>query len=168
MVWRADWIDPDPDPICRAHLDDLLDSMAAGRFDEALILTSFHQSPLPLALLLRNAGVPRIAAISEDYPGSLLDVRAQVDDDLHEVMRGLSLADACGYSLPDDDDGRLRIERKSGLDPRAAAMTPYVVVHPGASVPAERAGTQRARHGQRRGARSHGRALPRGRSRARL
>ena len=29
-----------------------------SRADRALILTSFHQSPLPLALLLRMAGVP--------------------------------------------------------------------------------------------------------------
>src|SRR3712207_7032811 len=43
--------------------------------DEALVLTSFHQSALPVALLLRLAGVPTIAAYSDDYPGSLLDVR---------------------------------------------------------------------------------------------
>ena len=47
-----------------------------------MIFTSFHQSPLPTALVLRMAGVPRIAAISEDYPGSLLDVRHRLDDDI--------------------------------------------------------------------------------------
>ncbi len=45
---------------------------------DALILTSFHQSPLPTALLLRLAGISRIAAISTDYPGALLDVRHRI------------------------------------------------------------------------------------------
>ena len=39
------------------------------------MLTSFHQSPLPTALVLRLAGVARITGASVDYPGSLLDVR---------------------------------------------------------------------------------------------
>src|SRR4029450_3146887 len=77
--------------------------------DEAVISTSFHQSPLPRALLLRTAGVPRIAAISVDYPGSLLDVRHRVDDDLPEPERALSLARAAGFDLPPGDDGRLAV-----------------------------------------------------------
>ncbi|MEA2200773.1 MAG: hypothetical protein QOI89_1369 [Solirubrobacteraceae bacterium] len=136
LVWRADWIDPDPEPIARDHLGRLIESIAGRDFAEALILTSFHQSPLPLALLLRVAGVPRIAAISEDYPGSLLDLRHKVDEDLHEVERGLSLAEACGYRLPLGDAGVLRIRSTAALHDRAAALAPYVVVHPGASVPA--------------------------------
>jgi ADP-heptose:LPS heptosyltransferase len=90
---------------------------------------------LPLALLLRMAEVPTIAAISVDYPGSLLDIRHRVDEDLHEVERGLSLAATLGYRLPDTDDGRLRVLRgpATGLPELDG---PYVVVHPGASVPA--------------------------------
>ncbi len=42
------------------------------------MFTSFHQSALPLALLLRLAGSAAITAISDDYPGSLLDVRHRV------------------------------------------------------------------------------------------
>ena len=48
---------------------------AAGMDAAALVLTSFHQSALPLALLLRLAGVAPDRRVSEDYPGSLLDVR---------------------------------------------------------------------------------------------
>lgn len=61
-----------------------------------------------MALLLRLAGVPWIGAIGVDYPGSLLDVCAHVDDDLHEVRRNLSLAAACGFALPPGDDEGLR------------------------------------------------------------
>ena len=68
----------------------LVDRLAAARLDEAVVFTSFHQSPLPLALLLRLAGVPRITAISDDYPGSLLDVRHRVPaGDVPEPERAL-------------------------------------------------------------------------------
>jgi ADP-heptose:LPS heptosyltransferase len=104
------------------------------RYDCAVIFTSFHQSPLPMALLLRIAGVPSIGAISDDYPGSLLDVRHRVPDDIHEVQRALSLARAAGFALPPNDEGRLAM-RVSAATP-LAGLGRYVVVHPGATVPA--------------------------------
>ncbi|HEV7584187.1 MAG TPA: glycosyltransferase family 9 protein [Solirubrobacteraceae bacterium] len=136
IVWRADWIDPEPHPLRRIHVEALVDDLAARGFEEALILTSFHQSPLPLALLLRMAGVPRIAAISEDYPGSLLDLRVSVEEDIHEVQRALAVAEACGYGLSAEDDRTLAIKRRGEIHPVAESLRPYVVVHPGASVPA--------------------------------
>jgi ADP-heptose:LPS heptosyltransferase len=135
VVAHAAWIDAGPGRVTRAGVDQLVDRLAGLGIDRAVVLTSFHQSPLPLALLLRMAGVPAIAAISEDYPGSLLDVRHRVGEDLHEVERALSLVATLGYRLPPGDDGRLRVlpgraDGPPGLD------GPYVVVHPGASVPA--------------------------------
>jgi ADP-heptose:LPS heptosyltransferase len=132
IVRRAEWIDPDPEPVERAVIDAFVDALAARRFDQAIVLTSFHQSPLPLALLLRMAGVPEIAATSVDYPGSLLDVRHRIAADVHEVERSLSLVATLGYALPAGDDGALRV-RRPGAAPLGRA---YVVVHPGASVPA--------------------------------
>jgi ADP-heptose:LPS heptosyltransferase len=132
VVHEAEWIAADPQPVWRADVERRVDHMTSLGADCALILTSFHQSPLPLALLLRMAGVPFVGAISEDYPGSLLDVRHHVDDDLHEVWRGLSLAQAMGFALAEDDDDRLRVLRPGGYPPG----TGHVVVHPGASVPA--------------------------------
>jgi ADP-heptose:LPS heptosyltransferase len=140
LVHRAEWIDPDPGPFDSAPTRRLLLEIARRGVDEAAIFTSWHQSPLPLALLLRLAGVPRIGATSADYPGSLLDVRHRIDDDVHEAERSLSLMRAMGYELPEQDDGALRVRQ---LDAAAAAAvrpfppeTPYVVVHPGASVSA--------------------------------
>jgi ADP-heptose:LPS heptosyltransferase len=135
IVHRAPWIDPEPDPVDRAATLALVEEMAARRFDQALILTSFHQSALPLALLLRLAGVPTVAATSEDYPGSLLDVRHRIDGELHEVERSLSLVATLGYALPPDDDGSLAV-RRAVPRPELRLAEPYVVVHPGASVPA--------------------------------
>lgn len=138
LVHRAEWIDPEPGVFAPEPTYRLLGELARRRSDEAIVLTSFHQSPLPLALILRLAGVPRIGAISEDYAGALLDVRHRVDDDLHEVQRGLSLARAMGYDLPPGDDGTLRVERRFRR-PKVMPFPPgtqYVVVHPGASVSA--------------------------------
>ena len=82
--------------------------LAALGIDRALIFGSFHQSPLPTALLLRLARVPWIGAISVDYPGSLLDLRHQIDDDMHEVERNPRLVRAAGFTPPADD--RLKIK----------------------------------------------------------
>jgi ADP-heptose:LPS heptosyltransferase len=114
-----------------------VDQLAARRIDQAIVLTSFHQSPLPTALLLRMAGVPTIAGISNDYPGSLLDVRRRVDEtaDPHEVERALDLVGTLGYRLPPGDDARLAI-RSHAIPAAPPLQPPYVVVHPGASVPA--------------------------------
>jgi ADP-heptose:LPS heptosyltransferase len=136
VVAHAAWIDAEPQRVTRAGVDALVDRLAGLEVDQALVLTSFHQSPLPLALLLRMAGVATIAAVSVDYPGSLLDVRHRVDEDLHEVERGLSLAATLGYRLPDGDDGRLRVRRERPAELPDLGTGPYVAVHPGAAVPA--------------------------------
>jgi ADP-heptose:LPS heptosyltransferase len=132
LVWRAPWIDPEPEPVDRSDVEVLVERVAALRADAAVIFGSFHQSPLPTALVLRMAGVPFVAATSVDYPGALLDVRHRIADDVHEVERSLDLAASAGFPLPAADDGALQIRRT------APALRPgdAVVVHPGASVPA--------------------------------
>jgi ADP-heptose:LPS heptosyltransferase len=136
-TWACPWILGDPPPVDAADLAALTDRVRALAPDEAVVSTSFHQSPLPLALLLRTAGVPRISAASVDYPGSLLDVRHRngPDDeaDLPEPERALALARAAGFDLPDGDDGRLAVRRPL---PPVPHEPDYIVLHPGASVPA--------------------------------
>ena len=142
VVAHAGWIDAEPRAVTRGAVDELVDRLVDLEVDQALVLTSFHQSPLPLALVLRMAGVPTIAAVSVDYPGSLLDVRHRVDEELHEVERGLSLAATLGYRLPEGDDGGLRVRLRGSSD-APELERPYVVVHPGASVPARAWAPQR-------------------------
>ncbi|MQY06315.1 glycosyltransferase family 9 protein [Actinomadura macrotermitis] len=132
VEWCAPWIDPEPGPVDAARIERLV--AQAGDIDRALIFTSFHQSPLPLALLLRLAGVPWIGGISDDYPGSLLDLRHRCEADIPEPERMLALAADAGFPAPDDK--RLRIR---GPLPDVTGLTGgpgYVVVHPGTSVPA--------------------------------
>ena len=140
----------------------LVADVHARGFDAGVVLTSFHQSPLPVALLLRLAGVPHLTAASTDHPGSLLDVRLrppEPGDPRHEVERQLATVAAAGFpAVPGDD--RLAVRRPlpwpdlpelNATHPATAGTARaelnsvhlgagrgggYVVVHPGASVPA--------------------------------
>jgi ADP-heptose:LPS heptosyltransferase len=135
--WHCPWIDAQPHPVDRADVLRLAEEVASRGVAEAVIFTSFHQSPLPLALVLRLAGVRRISAVSEDYPGTLLDVRHRLPETgLHEVERMLSLAEAAGFPLPAGDDGRLAVRHPLPDMTALSGAGRYVIVHPGASVPA--------------------------------
>ncbi len=135
IQWSLPWIDAPAPPVDPAAMRELVDRITAVGADEAVVFTSFHQSPLPVALLLRMAGVSRISAISDDYPGALLDVRHRVPVGVPEPERALSLAAAAGFALPAGDEPGLRL-RVDRLPPTPAALgTPgYVVLHPGSSV----------------------------------
>jgi ADP-heptose:LPS heptosyltransferase len=135
-VWRCPWVVVDPQPVREPDIGALVAAVRANRPDVALILTSFHQSPLPLALLLRLAGVPEIAGISADYPGSLLDHRVRPDEDVDvpEPERALRVAQAAGFALPPGDLGELRV--RTPPDVSHLVGTGFVVVHPGATAPA--------------------------------
>jgi ADP-heptose:LPS heptosyltransferase len=136
LEWAAPWIQAEPAPVRAADVDRLVDAVRGARIEEAVVLTSFHQSALPLALLLRLAGVARITALSEDYPGSLLDVRHHVPELIPEPERALSVAAAAGFALPSGDDGRLRVRGPLPDVDHLIGAGAYVVVHPGATVPA--------------------------------
>ena len=169
LEFEAPWIVADPGPVDAAAVDALVATLRDADIDAALVLTSFHQSPLPLALLLRLAGVAWVGAISDDYPGSLLDLRhrlLEVPVELHERRRGepteepggssplttedvpeseraLSLARAAGFDLP----GPARLAVREPL-PDVSGLVgdgPYVVYHPGADAPARRPGAGRSR-----------------------
>lgn len=143
VVWDCPWITqlaPAATPEHLAVLAAIIDDCSPAT---AVILTSFHQSPLPLALLLRARAVRRIVGASVDFAGSLLDVRLRPGEDLEEdqpeAERALAIAAAGGFTLPSEDDGRLRID-----EARFAESVPdtlperFVVVHPGASVASRR------------------------------
>ena len=138
VSWPAPWIEPVPAPDATpAHVDELVTSLRSlGRIDDAVVLTSFHQSALPLALVLRLAGVTRIGAISEDYPGSLLDVRLPDPGDVPEAERALGVAAGCGFPAPAGDDGRLAVRRPLPDTEDLTGPGPYFVLHPGTSVTA--------------------------------
>ncbi|MFH8606936.1 glycosyltransferase family 9 protein [Streptomyces sp. NPDC018029] len=144
LVHDAPWVGLEPPQVSREATRQVLNTVTAGRFDRALILVSYHQSPLPVALLLKLAGVTWTAADSEDYPGALLDLRHHRLPHRHEARAALDLAEAAGFALPPGDDGALRVT----TPPDTTSLTgsePYVVLHPGAAVPARAWSPDRAR-----------------------
>ena len=136
LVWSCPWIANPAPPVSAAEVGELVERLARLRLDEAVILTSFHQSPLPTALLLRLAGVPRIVASSEDYPGSLLDLRLPIAGDGPEPERMLATVRAAGFHLPPGDDGALAVRLPPAPLPEQVPESPYLVVHPGVTAPA--------------------------------
>ncbi|WP_405164942.1 glycosyltransferase family 9 protein [Nocardia sp. NBC_01499] len=142
LQFEAAWVEADPPPLTSAAVRALIECVRMLEPDEAIISTSLHQSPLPLALILRMAGVPRISAITTDDAGSLLDVRHRVKDDMPEQIRALSLAVAAGYPPVGH---RLRVREDL---PEVAELTGgpgYVVLHPGATEPSRRMSAPRSR-----------------------
>ncbi len=154
LGWRCGWVDADAPAVTAASIAEVVETLRGVDADEAVVFTSFHQSPLPTALVLRLAGVGRISAASVDYPGSLLDVRlrpgdtasdltADLDDTLPEPERALAVAARAGFPRPADDSGRLAVALPPGTADATRALLAehgvhgrYVVLHPGASVPA--------------------------------
>jgi ADP-heptose:LPS heptosyltransferase len=136
LTWRCPWIDPGSAPVEPDEVARLVADLGRRGFDRAVVFTSFHQSPLPTALLLRLAGVPWVGAISEDYPGSLLDVRHRVPDDIPEPERALSLAVACGAGPGAVESPALAVRRPLPDVGPLLPHGPFVALHPGTSVPA--------------------------------
>ncbi|WP_335617994.1 hypothetical protein [Lentzea guizhouensis] len=130
VEWECPWIVHPASEVRPVDIEAVIALVHGIRVDVALVLTSFHQSPLPTALLLRLAGVPRIVARSTDYPGSLLDVRLRDDPDVPEALRALEVARAAGFALPEGDDGRLAV-----VDPPGPIWTPVRGGAPGATAP---------------------------------
>ena len=70
IEWQAPWVDFDSPELTAGHVDSLIKQLRDIRPDRVYIFTSFHQSPLPLALICRMAEVPWIT------PPSILLVSA--------------------------------------------------------------------------------------------
>jgi ADP-heptose:LPS heptosyltransferase len=145
LVWPCPWILNPAPAVERADITSILQTLRKLNLDEAVILTSFHQSSLPTALLLRLAGVPRIVASSEDYPGSLLDLRLPPAPEGPEPLRMLHVVRSAGFSLPAGDDARLAVRPVADTSATLGVSpdTPYIAVHPGTTAaarayPAER------------------------------
>lgn len=140
LEYSAPWSGFRPPPVDPAATTALVADLAARGYDLAVVFTSFHQSALPMALLARLAGIHRVVATSEDYPGSLLDVRHRRADPPgggHEVEAAVEVAVAAGAARPEGRDLRLAVRRPLPPVPAevAALPRPFVVLHPGASVP---------------------------------
>jgi ADP-heptose:LPS heptosyltransferase len=111
----------------------LVRRIAAGRYDAAVVLTSFSQSPWPAGYLCRLAGVPVRVGASKEFGGAGLTHWVPAPPDgTHQVDRMLHVLERVGVP-PAGSDLRLHLpESAPGFG------DPYAVVLPGASCPARR------------------------------
>ena len=56
LVADVPWVGRTPAPVEPASLERLLALVRRGHYDEVVVFTSFHQSPLPMALIAKWAG----------------------------------------------------------------------------------------------------------------
>ena len=99
-------------------------SLRGRRYARAVIFTSFHQSPLPMALLARLAGIRVRRREQRRLSRLAAGPAASTVRPVHEVEAALDLAVAAGGRLPPGDDGRPSHPRR-----RPALMT-HVPVGP--------------------------------------
>lgn len=144
--WRAIWQDLKGDlGLDPARELAFIEQLRQGHFNAVVILTSFSQSPHPVAYAAYLAGIPLRLGHSKEFGGFVLSdwVRPPADS-THQVDRNLALVQAVGFSeagrhlelsLPLDAVQAARSFRaQAGLDPAA----PYIALVPGASCAARR------------------------------
>jgi lipopolysaccharide heptosyltransferase II len=145
--YDAPWMKSDPQP--GAQFDGaMIEHLAAGRFDAAVVFTVCTQSALPAATLAYLAGIPLRLARCRENPYRLLTHWLPEDESsgfaVHEVQRQLELVRAAGASPADTrlqfavpDEARAAVDVQLdllGID----TDRPWLVLHPGASAPSRR------------------------------
>ena len=126
----------------------LISSLAAGRFDGAVIFTVHTQSALPAALLCYLAGIPLRLAYTRENPYRLLThwvPEPEPDEPIrHETQRQLDLVGTIGATI-DDPHLSVRVPPTAarGIRARLAALgiqldRPWAVIAPGASAASRR------------------------------
>jgi ADP-heptose:LPS heptosyltransferase len=145
ITWRPIWQDLGHLPFAPERELELVATLAARRFDAALIFSSFSQSPHPPGYVCYLAGIPLRAGESKEFGGRCLtDELRGAPNSMHQVERNLRLVEALGFVARDrrmvarvDEQARASVDdllAGTGLDPKRS----FVLLHPGASAQARR------------------------------
>lgn len=146
ITWRSIWQDVGNHmPFDPRREREFIETVAARRFDAALIFTSFSQTPHTPGYVCYLAGIPLRAGESKEFGGSTLTTELRgAPDEMHQAERNLRLVEHLGFrvsdrrltlAIPESDRARARkLLAKAGIrqDER------YVLLHPGASAQARR------------------------------
>jgi lipopolysaccharide heptosyltransferase II len=146
ITWRAVWQEISPDAPLNPNRELRLVELLKNRyFDAAFILTSFTQSPHPVAYAAYLAGIPYRIGQSKEFGGGLLThwFKPQADRN-HQVDRNLHLIEAVG--IPSDGtqmelhlpEQIIQQGDQILLDHGIAPGSPFIVMAPGASCDARR------------------------------
>ena len=100
LVTRALWQDLGHLPFDPERERELVQTLANGQYDAAIVFTSFAQSPFPPAYACYLAGIPIRAGQSREFGGSVLShVVEPPGDSIHQVDRNLHLVRALGVPV---------------------------------------------------------------------
>lgn len=146
MVERVVWQDASNRlPVDPARELALVARIAEGRFDAALIFTSYSQTPWPAAYACYLAGVPLRAGQAADFGGSLLTtIVPSLPPEAHQADRNLHVVEGLGFPAA-DRHLEVRVPAPAGASADGlltglglAAGEPFVALAPGASCAARR------------------------------
>lgn len=142
IEWNVPWVKSDRQTDAAENLL-LVERLRRENFDAAIIFTVFSQNPLPTALLLTLAEIPRRLAYCRENPYALLTDWVPEKEPYsfirHQVRRDLDLVKSIGAET-DDEHITLRLQDnhttavlekllRAGIDPKE----PWVILHPGVS-----------------------------------
>jgi lipopolysaccharide heptosyltransferase II len=147
IAYPAPWM-KSSDPHSRLDDGACIATLAARRFDAAVIFTSYSQSALPAAMLCYLAGIPLRLAHCRENPYQLLtdwvadpepaamlrhEVRRQLDLVAH--VGGSSAGGPLSFRVRERDLEWMRAwMADAAIDPQR----PWILLHPGASAPSRR------------------------------
>jgi ADP-heptose:LPS heptosyltransferase len=102
MPWRVLWQDLGKLDFDPAREWELVRTLQNGKFDAAIIFTSFSQSPHPAGFLCYLAGVPLRVGESKEAGNGVLTLEVpSAPDEIHQVERNLRLIEAAGFEVYD-------------------------------------------------------------------
>jgi lipopolysaccharide heptosyltransferase II len=151
IEFEAPWMKPPRADVANDRA--LINRLAGGGYDGAVVFTVFSQNPLPAAYLVYLAGVPACLAHCRENAYHLLSDRLPDPEPhqrvRHEVRRQLDLVAAIG-AVPKSESLTLSIPTAARRRAAAALATlriprdgPLVVAHVGATAPSRRYPPQR-------------------------
>jgi ADP-heptose:LPS heptosyltransferase len=143
IVFDAPWVKRDFDQSATAEVDAVVGKLRSKEFDAAVIFTVCSQNPLPTALMLYQAGIPRRIAYCRENPYNLLTdwvpdpepyekLRHQVERDLELVRAVGAKAKSEKISIDDSNYPWPVLQSKLseiGLD----TEIPFLIFHAGVS-----------------------------------
>ncbi len=135
ISWRTLWQD-----LGRLEFDsqrelDFIDLLREGRFDAAIIFTSFKQTPHPAAYACYLAGIPLRVGESKEWGGGVLSHEVTpLSDTAHQVERNLHLVESVGFHAV---DRQLEVHVPNGAEENAHSLLtePYLLLNPWTSCP---------------------------------
>ncbi len=102
LPWRVIWQDLGKLDFDPGREWELVRTLEDGKFDAAIIFTSFSQSPHPPGFLCYLAGIPMRLGESKEAGNGVLTMEVPTaPDEIHQVERNLRLIEAAGFEVGD-------------------------------------------------------------------